>query len=278
MKSLPGPPDSIPTVPSCGARSEKPASSRQKPFGASLLEINVGGKVYKASFATLRRSTFLSHLLSDELSDDLKDDGGRLFIDRDPDLFGEVLRLLRGYPSRCAPETAFAWTDIKHEADFYQIPVEMMVQPVEVILPPDVLCVRRLYSEGTTPSGVEPLHRDEICMYAMGDLPQDLRSQTRIVAVEVLQPGSASKTVFAIGQRMLEESGFFSHSQNGVWERTERRCYHRVTPHVQVIIPTHPMELCRETHEHYICVTYCIPPVGNIVSTGEGGVVGIVNK
>lgn len=235
------------------------------------VEVNVGGRLFKASAATLRISPFFANLLADDLIDDLRDGDGRLFVDRDPELFAEVLRLLRGYPPRSVSHGGLRWSMVKAEADFYQVPLQFLTPPAEVVMPPDVLSVRRLYLEI---GSKETLHRDELCMYSLTDLPPDLRSQTRIQSVEVNRHQCGSKTVFVVNQQILEEAGFMDRA-DGMYERTERRCYYRHDGH-EIIIPAHPMEVCREHHESYVCVTYAVPPVGEVVTAG-GQVVGVVN-
>lgn len=249
-----------------------PAS--RTPSGLSTnacMEVNVGGRVFKASASTLRKSPFLSSLISDELHDDLRDADGRLFIDRDPDLFHEVLSLLRGYEPR-ADLGKNSWTAVKLEADFYQIPVELLQGPVEVVLPPDILVVRHLYTYPGQPS-TEPLKAEEICMYSLNDLPPDLKTQIRIDSVLVNRHQCGSKTVFVVGRLVLSEAGFCDRG-DGVWERTERKCYHRKNG-MQLVIPRHPMEVDREDHPHYLCITYVVPLVGAVISTASGGVVGV---
>jgi hypothetical protein len=234
------------------------------------VKVNVGGRTFEASHASLRKSTFFDALLSDDLSDDLKDEDGRLFIDRDPDLFSQVLRILRGYAPQTSPE--LTWAMVKAEADFYSIPVDLLQPPVEVAIPPDILFVRRLYAERENPCP-EHLSRDEICMYSMSDLPPDLKSQTRIIAVEVIRHQCGSKTMFVISQRVLEEAGFLERS-GGTWERTERRCYHKLEGGTQLLVADHPMEVCRDMTDHYVCVTYAIPPVSCPVTAGDS-VIGV---
>eukprot|EP00747_Dinoflagellata_sp_TGD_P028894 gnl/TRDRNA2_/TRDRNA2_133551_c0_seq1.p1 gnl/TRDRNA2_/TRDRNA2_133551_c0~~gnl/TRDRNA2_/TRDRNA2_133551_c0_seq1.p1 ORF type:complete len:250 (+),score=38.60 gnl/TRDRNA2_/TRDRNA2_133551_c0_seq1:92-841(+) len=232
------------------------------------VEVNVGGKVFSVSTGTLRKSPFFASLLSDDLTDDLKDHKGRLFVDRDPELFAEVLRLLRGYPAQ--DTLHMPWSVVKAEADFYQVPVVELTAAVEVVIPPDILCVQRLYAEMDS---LEPLHRDEICLHTMRNLPQDLQTRVRIAGLEVI-PGGETKTVFAVSKRTLEEASFVELC-GGVWERTERRCYHKKGA-AEIVIPEHPMEVSREHHAHYVCVTYALPPVNNPVTTVASGVVGTV--
>merc|ERR1712032_336952 len=85
----------------------------------TFVQVNVGGVLFSAAGSTFMKSGYLAALQSMELGDDLRDDAGHLFIDRDPDLFSEVLRLLRGYKFNKHPR--LSWEEVKHEADFYQL-------------------------------------------------------------------------------------------------------------------------------------------------------------
>merc|ERR1712176_963899 len=163
------------------------------------------------------------------------------------------------------------WNAVKAEADYYQVPLELLRAPVEVALPPDIMTVRRLYVET---SCTEVLRRDEICMYSLNDLPPDLKTQIRIVAVEVNRHQCGSKTVFVVSQQIFEEAGFRD-TFRGAWERIERRCYHKIPDGVDIIIPSHPMEISREQFEHFVCVSYAVPPVGPMVTAGDQ-VVGVL--
>mmetsp|Transcript_10730 Transcript_10730/g.37550 ORF Transcript_10730/g.37550 Transcript_10730/m.37550 type:complete len:292 (+) Transcript_10730:161-1036(+) len=235
------------------------------------IEVSVGGTIFRASASTLKKSPFLASLLSDEFIDDMRDPEGRLFVDRDPELFAEVLRLMRGCEPRAGTNS---WYSVKAEADFYQIPLNLLRAPVEVIVPPDILVVRHLYSYTGTPSS-EALRGDELCMYCLTDLPPDLKTQIRIDSVLVNRHQCGSKTVFVISQQVLEEAGFYERS-DGLWERTERRLYHRSSG-VELVIPKHPMEVDRERQEHFLCITYVVPLVGPVIATSTGGVVGVQN-
>lgn len=247
--------------------TQSPGHSRERPE-SKLLEVNVGGQIFKSSAWTLRKSTFFASLLSDDLVDDMRDAEGRLFIDRDPELFVEVLRLLRGYRPRKSSDQ-LPWGAVKAEADFYQVPLDLLSAPCEVVIPPDILCVRRLYNEA---SCTETLRRDEVCMYSLSDLPPDLKTQTRIVAVEVNRHQCGTKTVFVISKQVLEEAGFCERPEV-CWERTERRCYHKYNS-MELVIPTHPMEVGREEHDDYVCLVYAVPPVPHVIVAGDG-VVGV---
>ncbi|CAE8584474.1 unnamed protein product [Polarella glacialis] len=242
-----------------------------------VLEVNVGGRIFTASSATLRKSPYLESLMGDELTDDLRDPEGRLFIDRDPEIFAEVLRLMRGHAPRALPPGELHWAEVRAEADFFQIPLNQIEPPVEVVLPPDVLSVRRLYVDdqpppATTASGGP----DELCMYTLSDLPPDFKSQTSIVGVEVDRRSFVgTKTVFLARRQLLQEAGFCFYRPESLWERTERRVYHRLRG-TELVVPKHPTEVSRERTEHYMCITYAVPPVSPVVTAGDA-VVGVLH-
>lgn len=250
-------------------RSTAAAATATAAESSTCVEVNIGGTIFIATAGTLRKSPFFASLLSDELVDDLRDAEGRLFVDRDPELFAEVLRLLRGYQPRIERH---GWGVVKAEADFYQIPLDCLRPPVEVLIPPDILVVRHVFAYNGTRS-TESLRADEVCVYCLGDVPPDLKTQIRIDSVHVNRHQSGSKTVFVVSQQVIEEAGFFQRAE-GFYERTERRCYHKKSG-LELVIPKHPMEVEREHQEHYLCITYVIPVVGPVVTTHTGGVVGI---
>lgn len=110
-----------------------------------VVQLNVGGTVFQAYQTTLQRSVHLKTLLSSELEDDSVDTDGTLFIDRDPDLFKQVLKLLRGYRFRSQP--GLSWEEVKQEADFYQVPELETVAPeipVIVVVPEEAVVIRQV--------------------------------------------------------------------------------------------------------------------------------------
>lgn len=58
-------------------------------------EIDVGGSIFKTTPLTLRKSPFLAALLDQSDNFATRDCNDRLFIDRDPVLFGHILKFLR---------------------------------------------------------------------------------------------------------------------------------------------------------------------------------------
>lgn len=103
--------------------------------------INVGGTRFEASEDTFNKSGYVALLLGKELSDDdMMDSDGHLFIDRDPELFAEVLRLLRGY--RFFRHPRLTWSEVRAEADFYQVQVadcDSLAPHPRITLPPDMV-------------------------------------------------------------------------------------------------------------------------------------------
>jgi hypothetical protein len=81
--------------------------------------LNVGGRVFTTSTATLLwpgDDTFFAALLCNRLPV-LRDGSGAIFIDRDPEVFAEVLSFLRTRVVRLRHADALA--DLRREAEFY---------------------------------------------------------------------------------------------------------------------------------------------------------------
>jgi len=242
-------------------------------FNMAPVEVNVGGQIFVASENTLMKSPFLASLLGGELVDDMRDSHGRLFIDREPTLFAEVLRILRGHQPRSNETTS--WHEVKAEADFYQVPLNLLELPAQVVLPPNILSVRRLYLEDQPPAEVSHRGPDDLCMYSLQDLPPDLKSQTSIIGVEVDHQTFGTKTLFLVRKQILMEAGFLYSRQEALWERTEQSNYHK-RGGAPLCIPTHPTEVCREETSDYVCITYAVPPVSPIVTAGSA-IVGVLH-
>mmetsp|Transcript_32494 Transcript_32494/g.107085 ORF Transcript_32494/g.107085 Transcript_32494/m.107085 type:complete len:295 (+) Transcript_32494:105-989(+) len=68
-------------------------------MGSDIVEIDVGGVVFKTTVATLKKSPHLRKVLEYEDSrafgQSSRDDHGRFFLDRNPDMFVQVLKYLR---------------------------------------------------------------------------------------------------------------------------------------------------------------------------------------
>ena len=59
-----------------------------------IVRLNVGGKLFQTTRATLSGSAFFASLLDHALEGD-QDQDGTIFVDRDSDLFAEILNSLR---------------------------------------------------------------------------------------------------------------------------------------------------------------------------------------
>ena len=94
---------------------------------------------------TLAKSGFLASFLAEDLGNDVGvDDAGLPFLDRDAELFAEVLRLLRGYPFRHHPR--LTWCEVRKEAEFYLVPgLEALGPPPKVVLPPPTEHAQKLW-------------------------------------------------------------------------------------------------------------------------------------
>ena len=77
------------------------------------IKINVGGRIFETTKNTLSKSNFFKAWLSRWNSED----NTELFLDRDPDNFNEILKLLRDDNHKIKP-------NIEYELDFYQIAIK----------------------------------------------------------------------------------------------------------------------------------------------------------
>lgn len=109
-----------------------------------VVQLNVGGRIFEAYRKTFEASVYLKTMLSCDLVEDSMDADGRVFVDRDPELFQQVLKLLRRYRYRNQP--GLSWEEVKDEADFYQVPdLECLApeKPVTVVVPDEEVSIRR---------------------------------------------------------------------------------------------------------------------------------------
>jgi len=74
------------------------------------IKLNVGGRSFATTVGTLSECAKLA---------EMTDDGGEeFFIDRDPEVFGRALKVLRGYPA--AKAQAVEDEDVLHELSYWQ--------------------------------------------------------------------------------------------------------------------------------------------------------------
>lgn len=229
---------------------------------SKIHDLNVGGMIFQAHRTTLERSIFLKTLLSSDFDDDSLDTDGKLFIDRDPELFKQVLKLLRGYRFHSNP--VLSWEEVKAEADFYQVPdLEILAPetPVIVVVPEETVLVRRLrLTEFPTRRG--KVH------YTVSDsdwsqLPADLAN--KVFYLSAHGPTCLDiATVLAAGYELKNEKeseDADEFQQQMIYECREKIIYHAKTPGTVLQVPKLQNEVLREDCPHWICIT-CRSKVG----------------
>mmetsp|Transcript_33787 Transcript_33787/g.88921 ORF Transcript_33787/g.88921 Transcript_33787/m.88921 type:complete len:402 (-) Transcript_33787:584-1789(-) len=100
---------------------------------AQRVTIDVGGTKFVTTFATIRHSSFLAGMVDLGRADDKPDDKPlELFLDRDPDIFAKLLRLMRHMPGVVGlmPKEPFTCASLLAEADF--LGVDALLQHVKV--------------------------------------------------------------------------------------------------------------------------------------------------
>jgi len=107
---------------------------RRDPTQADVLELNVGGRIFFSKRDTFEQSRLLKQMLQnmDENTAAL-DSKGRLFVDRDPDTFEVILRLLQGY-TQLGDSGTSEWTKLdilKQDVQFYGL------EQLRVVVPDD---------------------------------------------------------------------------------------------------------------------------------------------
>lgn len=207
-----------------------------------IVKVNVGGRIFEAQKSTLTASGFLANLLDADLEEDQSFTSGQLFIDRDPVLFEEVLRLLRGYTF--IRHARSMWQEIKAEADFYLVPItslDSLYSPEVVVkLPPGMSNTRTLiFNIEHTKKNAHWLPRTS--------LPPDVK--TYIAGVHGL----------AVDPVHLKELGFVHVGDgNHMFERKERIVYYTKSCDATTLVPTHPHEIERLELPRWTQVTYAV--------------------
>ena len=82
-----------------------------------FIQINVGGKIFSTTTNTLKEySMYFQGLLSGNFNGGIKDKDGNIFIDRSPEQFEKILKLMRNI------NLGYELTDeLKQEMDYYLI-------------------------------------------------------------------------------------------------------------------------------------------------------------
>jgi len=206
-------------------------------------KLNVGGQVFEASVATFNKSLFLATFFGEDLSDPL--DATPRFLDRDPELFTEVLRLLRGYPFKRHPR--ILWSEVKKEADFYQVPdLNDLAPPPPLVLPPEMPATTtiRLCRAPTKKTHWIPR---SLC----GPLPNDVRNKSYHLSI------CGAQALQAIDDSVLPKLGFVQHDDDTMdFTRKEKTVFYAKVDGLLPEVPVHPREMIRKTDEEWLSVTY----------------------
>jgi len=222
-----------------------------------VVELNVGGRLFQSYRTTLEASSHLKILLSSDLEDDTVDADGRLFIDRDPELFEQVLKLLRGY--RFRNRAGLSWDEVKEEADFYQVPgLENFApeKPVVVVVPEETTAILQV----SLRSMVSKRGRQHyvICHDDVDNLPADLASQVYQCAPYPSCPLCLSiDGVIAAGFVLKEPVNSVDDNDENTWtyECKERVVFYAKTPGTLLEVPKLRNEVLREDCPHWIRIT-----------------------
>lgn len=106
--------------------------SRHDPTQSEVLNLNVGGRIFSTSRETLSKSAALRSLLEKmDRNEAPLDNAGRPFVDRDPDTFEVILRLLQGY-TQLGASGGSAWKKLdllKQDVVFYGLERLVVVLP-----------------------------------------------------------------------------------------------------------------------------------------------------
>ena len=168
--------------------------------GSELVRLSVGGTPFTSTRATLARCGFLDALLGwPKLP---RDEAGRIFVDRDPDLFHFVLSYCRGSLRRTTLDRLDLATraDLIAEAEFYQ--AGDLAE--RVVLPPAGATVRYSYRSRSSDYSSQTLH--VLCVGRVLEYAAD--SRTWRVAVEregVIQQAGAIPIAKKLGDVRVDE-------------------------------------------------------------------------
>uniref|UniRef100_A0A7S1PJW0 Potassium channel tetramerisation-type BTB domain-containing protein n=1 Tax=Alexandrium catenella TaxID=2925 RepID=A0A7S1PJW0_ALECA len=214
--------------------------------------LNVGGQIFMVSRATWMRAGFLATLLADDLGHDMMDTAGNIFIDRDPELFGEVVRLLRGYAFVRHPR--LTWQEVRAEADFYQVrseDIDALAPPPAVVLPPE-----RVTTQVVTLLWVgsnDPRNRWHVSG-GRKSLTQD---------IDASMPGGPGAASTRLEPEILERLGFQKGETTFTLSKTEFTRTVRIAFYEKmggaISVPVLPEEVHREDHPQWLQITYTHP-------------------
>ncbi|KAI7884714.1 uncharacterized protein EV154DRAFT_522033, partial [Mucor mucedo] len=92
-----------------------------------IIRLNVGGMSFCTTYGTLKLSPYFKELLDDGTKKIDVMENGELFIDRDGDLFNDILEYLRSYDI-CSDNLE----ELQNEAEFYKL--KIMIENIKQIL------------------------------------------------------------------------------------------------------------------------------------------------
>lgn len=200
--------------------------------------------MFQALHSTFAKAGFLANLFSEDMGGDPVDANGCEFLDRDPELFEEVLRLLRGYTFESHPR--LTWDAIKSEADFYLVPPELITEHApgpEIALPPEMVSIETLRFR------IE--HTKKSCHWipTTDELPLDVQAKMYTAGIH----GRAVPPV------ALKELGFKKVGEvSEIYDRKIRTIYYPKPKGGKVEIPKHENEVDRHESSCWMLVAYII--------------------
>lgn len=193
------------------------------------------------------KSIFLATFLGDDLSEDAIDSAGRPFVDRDPELFDEVLRLLRGYEFKRHPR--LIWSEVKAEADYYQVPnLDALSLPPNVALPPDMPAIARKITFSR--SNTKRCHWIPTCTPAL-PFPADV--ETKLYSIGNPSFGAPLR---ALCPSSLLGLGFVVQPDSMEYTRKEKTVFYAKVDGIPPDVPFLPNEIMQEEAEMWLKITY----------------------
>jgi len=211
---------------------------------AQSWRVNVGGEVFEASRQTFNQSVVLATFLGEDLSNDTSEPASPPFWDRDPELFREVLRLLRGH--RFLQHPRLKWHEVRAEADFYQVSnLDELGPPPVLVFPPDLPAFpRKLSLERTNTRKAYWIPRS----LSGSSLPPDVLSElSQIQQDRVISEGA------------LPRLGFLRIGDTNEYIRKEKIAFYAKDWKIPLEVTSFPSEIERVETEKWLSVTFWIP-------------------
>jgi len=163
------------------------------------------------------------------------------------ELFTEVLRLLRGYQFKQHPR--LQWSEVKAEADFYQVPdLCALGPPPLVVLPPDMPAITTKVIVSRAPT--KKCHW--VARSPSGNLADDVERRT-----DRLQVGGVAMREIQLS--VLPALGFAQLPNEDIMEfvRTEKTIFYTKVDGRLPVVPPLPQAMKRdESCEGWLSITY----------------------